>query len=250
MSTLPPLRRQIVVPAGPDVAFDVFTAQIGTWWPVDRHSVHGAKSTAEFRDGRLVETGPDGTEALWGTVLEWDPPRLLRLTWHPGHPADRAGRVEVTFVPVADSRTLVTVTHDGWERHADPAGARDEYGNGWPTVLARYAAAVEPAGPGGDGPVWLVLSHTAAPGVADPFAHPDFAGHPAFLASLAEHGVLVAAGPFAGTGEGMTVLRLPDPSGVARIVAAAAEEDLSVVNGVLEVRVRPWVVVMSGPSLA
>jgi hypothetical protein len=144
----------------------------------------------------------------------------------------------------------------------------------------------------------------------DPFTHPDFAGHLAFLASLAARDLLVAAGPFAGggssaasaggsaggssaassggpsaapsggssggssaapsggssggssagssaassggsfAGDGMTVLRLPDPADAAWIVAAATEQDTSVVNGVLEVWVRPWVVAMRGSSLA
>jgi uncharacterized protein YndB with AHSA1/START domain len=93
---LPPLRRQVVVPAGPEVAFDVFTQRIGDWWPLDRFSVHGEKATTAFRDGRLVETGPGGDEAVWGTVLDWVPPRRLRLTWHPGRDADRASEVEVS----------------------------------------------------------------------------------------------------------------------------------------------------------
>jgi uncharacterized protein YciI len=108
---------------------------------------------------------------------------------------------------------------------------------------------VEPAGDPGAGPVWLVLTHTPAPGVGNPFEHPGFAGHPAFLASLRERGVLVAAGPFPGTGEGMTVVRVDDPGAAAAMVAGATEADASVAGGVLEVRVRPWIVIASGAPL-
>jgi uncharacterized protein YndB with AHSA1/START domain len=250
MSTLPPLRRQVVVPAGPQVAFDVFTQRIGAWWPVEKFSVHGAKATAAFRDGRLVETGPDGDEAVWGTVLDWQPPRLLRLTWHPGHSAERAGEIEVSFAEVTEALTLVTVEHRGWERLADPAAARDEYRNGWPAVLDGYASHVDPAEPqAGTDPVWLVLSYTPAPGVSRPFEHPGFRGHPAFLEMLRERGVLIAAGPFPHSGEGMTVVRLPDPAGVADLLKSAYEQDGSVVDGVLEVRARPWVVMVTGSSI-
>jgi hypothetical protein len=121
---------------------------------------------------------------VWGTVLEWEPPRLIRMTWHPGHAAENPSEVEVTFARVTETQTLVTIAHDGWERFADPQAARAEYGNGWPMVLADYARSVEPAGDPGDGPVWLVLTHTPAPGVGDPFQHPGFAGHLAFLESL------------------------------------------------------------------
>jgi uncharacterized protein YndB with AHSA1/START domain/uncharacterized protein YciI len=249
MTTLPPLRRQVVVPAGPDVAFEVFTRRIGDWWPVERFSVHGAKATAAFRDGRLVETGPDGEEVVWGTVLDWEPPRMLRLTWHPGRGADRASEVEVSFAPVSDALTVVTVEHRGWQRYPDPRAARDEYRNGWPAVLDAYGSAVEPADEAGTEPVWLVLGYTPAPGVDRPFGHPAFRGHPAFLEVLRERGVLIAAGPFAASGEGMTVVRLPGPGQVADLLRSAYTEDGSVTGGVLEVRVRPWVVMVTGSSL-
>src|SRR4051812_33215469 len=124
MSALPPLLRQVVVPAGPQVAFDVFTSRIGAWWPVHRHSVYGEKSKAEFRDGRLIETGPDGEESVWGEVLDWEPPRRLLLTWHPGYGADDASEVEVSFAPVTDDLTIVTVEHRAWENYDDPRAAR------------------------------------------------------------------------------------------------------------------------------
>ncbi len=92
--SLPPIRRQVVVPAAPDVAFEVFTDELGLWWPVgDGYSVYGAWAaapTVELREGRVVERGPGGAQAVWGTVLDWDPPRRVRLTWHPGSDADKA----------------------------------------------------------------------------------------------------------------------------------------------------------------
>ena len=246
--SLPPIRRQVVVPAPPDQAFDVFTQKIGAWWPVARHSVYGADAVAVFRDGRLVETGPAGDEAEWGEVLAWDPPRLLRMTWHPGYEAERASEVEVSFAPVADALTMVTLTHRDWEKFADPRAARDEYGTGWRYVLRAYAALLPGEVTDGD-PVWLVLSHTPGPGVGNPMEHAEFAGHPEFLGRLRERGELVAAGPFPASGEGMTVVRVA-PAEVATMLAAANEEDTSVTQGVLEVRVRPWLVTLTGSSLA
>jgi uncharacterized protein YndB with AHSA1/START domain/uncharacterized protein YciI len=249
MSTLPPLLRQVVVPAGPKIAFAVFTERIGAWWPVRQHSVHGEKSVAEFRDGRLVETAPDGTETEWGEVLDWDPPRRLRMTWHPGYAAARASLVEVSFAPVGESSTLVTVSHSDWERFAEPRAARDEYRNGWPGVLASFASAVSPSSSQDDEPVFIVLTHRPGPGVGNPFEHPLFRGHPAFLQLLQERGQLVAAGPFPGSGEGMAVVKLRGPGEVAGLLNSAYEEDASVTAGVLEVHARPWVVMMGAPSL-
>jgi uncharacterized protein YciI len=74
----------------------------------------------------------------------------------------------------------------------------------------------------------------------------DFREHVAFLRRLQDRGVLVAAGPFPTSGEGMTVVRLADPADVAEYVRLAYADDLSVIRGVLQVRVRPWHVRFTG----
>jgi hypothetical protein len=138
MSSIPQVRREVLVDAGPDVAFDVFTAGIGRWWPLARLSVYGERATTVgFEDGVIVERSATGEESEWGTVTRWEPPGAVEFTWHPGHPAADAGRVEVTFTAV-DGGTLVVLRHDGWEKFADPAAARAEYDRGWPGVLARF----------------------------------------------------------------------------------------------------------------
>ncbi|WP_116952545.1 SRPBCC domain-containing protein [Jiangella endophytica] len=138
MSPVPPLRREIVVDAAPAVAFDVFTAGIGRWWPLAELSVHRDRSASvAFEDGIIVEHSTSGEEAIWGTVTRWEPPALVAFTWHPGRPADVAGLVEVSFATV-DGGTLVTLRHGGWETYADPAATRSEYDRGWPMVLGHY----------------------------------------------------------------------------------------------------------------
>jgi uncharacterized protein YndB with AHSA1/START domain/uncharacterized protein YciI len=244
---LPPIRRQVVVTATLEVAFDAFTGEIGAWWPVGAgFSVFGAGADVTFRNGSLVECGPAGGESVWGRVLDWESPRRLRMTWHPGSDPGKASEVEVSFAPVNDVQTLVTVEHRGWERFADPAAARREYDQGWPEVLRGYVRRAGTDGPTGDGPVWLALLHTPGPAVDDPievFAHPDFPEHVAFLHRLLARGVIVAAGPFPASGEGMTVIRFADPAETAEYVRLAHEDDQAVVRGVLQVRVRPWSVI-------
>ncbi|MGH3151659.1 MAG: SRPBCC domain-containing protein, partial [Streptosporangiaceae bacterium] len=137
MSTIPPIHREILVDADPQTAFEVFTARVGRWWPLEEHSVYGAGATVAFEDGRIVERSADGQAAVWGTVTRWEPPTALAFSWHPGRSAERASRVEVTFA-AADGRTLVTLEHAGWEVYADPAAARAEYDQGWPVTLDRY----------------------------------------------------------------------------------------------------------------
>jgi uncharacterized protein YndB with AHSA1/START domain len=139
MTAVPPMRREIVVEAAPDVAFEVFTNEIGQWWPLAGFSVHGDGGTVAFVEGRLIERGAAGGIAQWGEVTRWEPPSHVAFTWHPGGDERRASRVAVTFTPTG-AQTLVTLEHSGWEVYDDPAAARAEYDSGWPAVLERYQA--------------------------------------------------------------------------------------------------------------
>jgi len=255
MSELPPIRRQVLVRGGVASAFEVFTTEIGSWWPLGVHSVFGKDATVAFADDQLVEQGPDGGEAVWGKVLDWEPPTRLRITWHPGSDPAKASEVEVTFAEVAGDQVLVTLEHRGWERFADPAAARAEYNTGWPHVLAGYADLASSEIPvlRGEGPLWLALLHTdgpALPAGESIFAQPDFAEHLAFLQRLDKDGVLVAAGPIdlPGRASGMTVIRIPDSADAAAYVRMAHEDDQSVVRGLLQVRVQPWHVALSADA--
>ena len=134
-----PVRREVIVNASPDRAFDLFTGRIGDWWPLARFSVFGT-GTVAFESDRLVERLGD-QESVWGTVTAWAPPGEVGFTWHPGYDEDHATQVRVTF-EARGEQTLVTLVHTGWERMTDPDASADEYRNGWPGVLAAYAEVV------------------------------------------------------------------------------------------------------------
>jgi len=114
----------VFVDAPPDIAFEVFTAQIDSWWR------HGMKFRSGARDvsvlhleprlgGRLFETiaAPDGGAGhvvQTGTVTEWAPPRALRIEWRGVNFAPHEKTVvSVTFEPCRDG-TQVTLVHAGW----------------------------------------------------------------------------------------------------------------------------------------
>ena len=251
VQNIAPIRRQVVVTADPDRAFTVWTEELAAWWPFERHSVHGAGSSASFTDGQLIETGPDGTQQVWGTVTAWLPGQQLTMTWHPGQSEDVSTTVDVRFDAINESQTLVTLTHTGWENRVDAADARKEYGKGWPTVVGRYSAALavdEPVAKDSDDFTWLVLQHSAVTvGDGSVFASPLFREHIAFLGQMKDRGWLVAAGNLPDSpGSGMTILRVPDAD-TSAAVAAAQDEDQSVSRGLFDVRIRPWNVALSAP---
>jgi uncharacterized protein YndB with AHSA1/START domain/uncharacterized protein YciI len=243
--TLPPIRRQIVVRATPEHAYRVFTDGLGTWWPLARFSVYETANTVAFEGDDIVERSASGESNVWGRVTAAEPPSRIAFTWHPGHDDER-GEVEVTFTQLDDAQTLVTLVHTGWEAYADAAAAREEYRNGWPAVLARFGTTAADGDAPADGELWFVLSHTAATaaGPDGVFAHPLFAEHRAFLASLAADGVLVAAGPLPDEpGAGQAVIRVP--AAAAADYLARAQADASVTGDLLVLRVRPWRVNLS-----
>jgi uncharacterized protein YciI/uncharacterized protein YndB with AHSA1/START domain len=245
--TLPALRRQIVVACDQVTAYRLFVEEIGSWWPLASVGCFGIGASVALDGGRFVETGPNGETAVWGTITESDAPRSLSFTWHPGREVDVASSVHVYFTETNDDQaTLVTLEHSGWESYPNPTAARDEYGSGWTGVLEIYAAHLPT--PASNTDLWFVLSHTAGSETppAGVFASPLFARHIEFLRDLSTRGVLVAAGPLPdAAGAGMTVVRAATVEEAKSIVHGAQHEDGSVTSGLLDVRVRPWQVVMS-----
>jgi len=243
---LPPIRREVLVAAGPSTAFALFTAHLGAWWPVARHSVHGAGAMVAFEGDKVIERF-GAQESVWAEVTDWNPPETFQLAWHPGHAATSPTTVRVTFTGSGE-QTLVTLVHSDWERTEQPEQARAEYSGGWQAVLGRYAARVEGADTTAAPGRWLVLTHRPGPALAaggSVFADPDFAEHLAFLGRLAERELLVAAGPLrAEEGVGMTVVRVADNA--LDVGELARTDDLSVVRGLLTVDVHPWDVRLAG----
>jgi uncharacterized protein YndB with AHSA1/START domain len=142
---IPPVRKAIHVRLPAERAFRRFTAEIADWWPLDTHSVGEDKSdtvTLETRvEGRIFETLQDGTEAEWGRIIAWEPPRRVAFTWHPGRKEETRQEVEVTFRSEGEG-TRVELIHTGWERIPEkPREMRDGYDSGWDVVLARFAEA-------------------------------------------------------------------------------------------------------------
>lgn len=142
---LEPLKKQIRVALAPDAAFDLFTMGMSRWWPLATHSCfeqQAQRVEIEPRaGGSVVEHAKDGRRSEWGRVLEWAPPDRFAMTWHPANDPSLATHLEVTFTPDGD-RTLVTLTHSGWEVRGDAAPEiRGNYAKGWESTLARYAAA-------------------------------------------------------------------------------------------------------------
>lgn len=140
--TLTTVTKERSLPCPPEVAFALFTDRIGEWWPVDPHSIAGARVASivvePLEGGFVYETDDAGVRHDWATVLLYDDPRKLVLDWYPGHSPAEATRVEVTFTEVGEG-CLLRLVHSGWADGA--AERRASYDTGWDVVLDRLVAA-------------------------------------------------------------------------------------------------------------
>jgi hypothetical protein len=138
---LPPVVKSIVVARSTEDAFQLYTRDIGKWWPTGTHSL-GQAQVADVQmepraGGRIFERWRDGTEKLWGTISVWEKAQRLVHSWHVSTDPDHASEVEVRFAPLGPNRTRVTLEHRHWERMAGEKAqsTRDSYDSGWNGVF-------------------------------------------------------------------------------------------------------------------
>lgn len=137
---VPPVEKSVTVACAPARAFAAFTAEIGQWWPLATHSVGQAQARKVVIEpaigGRVYEICANGAEHDWGRVLQWTPPQVFAMSWHPGRAADTQQVLEVRF-SAEGSGTRVALVHRGWEiLGAEAQARRDNYEGGWTRILS------------------------------------------------------------------------------------------------------------------
>jgi uncharacterized protein YndB with AHSA1/START domain len=147
------VRQTVLVQAPPERAFEVFTAGMSSWWPLDSHSIGERPMVAAVIEprtgGRWYERGDDGSECDWGEVLAWEPPHRVVLAWRLStewafDPTIHT-EIEVRFEPQDGGATRVTLEHRGLDAYgAKAAEMRETFGSdgGWNGLLRRFADVV------------------------------------------------------------------------------------------------------------
>jgi uncharacterized protein YndB with AHSA1/START domain len=151
-SVASPVRTSILVEAPQERAFEVFTADMASWWPADKHVLEGELAGMVFEPrvgGRIYDRAVDGSECSWARVLAYEPPSRvvfswdIDLRWRIETDPERASEVEVRFIAETDARTRVELEHRALDRHGDGwESMRDAVGspNGWGDGLRAFAA--------------------------------------------------------------------------------------------------------------
>jgi uncharacterized protein YndB with AHSA1/START domain len=149
-TTGPVVRREIVVDASPEVAFDAFTRRFGDFKPKEHNMLASPIARTEFEPrvgGHIVDVADDGSECRWARILAYEPPSRVVFSWDISPQwsieTDLAStsEVEVRFVAQGAQQTRLELEHrnldrhgPGWESLADGI-ANDQ---GWPLYLERY----------------------------------------------------------------------------------------------------------------
>jgi uncharacterized protein YndB with AHSA1/START domain len=145
-----PVRTTIVVDAPLERAFEVFTTDMGSWWPADKHILGEPVAEIVFEpQGGIVDRGVNGAECRWARVLAYEPPHRvvfswdINLGWQLETDPSRTSEVEVRFTAQDGGRTLVELEHrhldrhgDGWEQMRAAVGSP----NGWADGMRAFAA--------------------------------------------------------------------------------------------------------------
>jgi len=137
------VRTSIVVEAPQELAFDVFTKEMASWWPRDHHILEGELAEMVFEleeGGRIYDVGVDGSICRWARVLVFQPPECLVISWDitPDWKLqtdlDKTSEVEFRFLPEDREHTRVELEHRHLDRHGGGwEGMRDAVGSpdGW-----------------------------------------------------------------------------------------------------------------------
>ncbi len=136
------VRATVEVALPPDEAFRVFTAEIGSWYVVDRYTVVDHERTVDVRiephvGGRVMDVHDAGTGEghEMGRITAWEPPRRFQFT------DARATETEVRFDPASGGRTTVTLEQRGLDR-LPPDEAAHVRRYGWRLLLRWFDAAL------------------------------------------------------------------------------------------------------------
>jgi uncharacterized protein YndB with AHSA1/START domain len=149
------VKKHVFVKTTPERAFEVFTKEMSSWWPLATHHISKVDAAAAviepFAGGRWFERGTDGSECDWGRVLAWEPPARLVLAWQISadwqHDAQLVTEVEVRFT-AENGGTRVDLEHRllrGFGPRADEMRGIFDSKGGWNGILGLFVARVTAA---------------------------------------------------------------------------------------------------------
>ena len=127
--SIAPVCHSLEVKGSPERAFELFTSQMGKWWPGGRTPAANpaVDVVVESRQGgRWYEVDAEGNETQWGSVVTWAPPHRLVLGWQLGRdwrfePVARSADAELLAEQRGSARGHSMSTTPWFKRGTKPA---------------------------------------------------------------------------------------------------------------------------------
>ena len=148
-TSIEPVRKTIRVQAPPAHAFEVFTAGLTRWWPLDCGIGPKPRTKVLMEPrlgGRWLEISDQGAETCVATITTWEPPHRVVMLWQVNaqwkpDPTMRS-EVDVRFTADGPDRTMVELLHHKFETMGAEAGAsmRKDVDGGWLRHMEQFAA--------------------------------------------------------------------------------------------------------------
>lgn len=143
------IRKSISVARPPEIAFRIFTEEIGKWWPLKEGFSFGRERAKDIViegrvGGRFFERFTAGAEFEVGRVTAFQPPHAIALTWKA---PDWEGPTEIEIRFIAEGAgTRGELEHRGWEQGPVMGKVGKSYDGGWDIILARWESQVVATG--------------------------------------------------------------------------------------------------------
>ena len=142
--SLTTIKKEIMVEASQQTAFEVFTQKMNLWWPEAGHTEDCPMVKVGLEPktgGRWYGINADGGERELGRVLIYDPYAVFALDWQLNaemkYDAELHTEVRVQFIPEGPGSTLVKLEHHDLHRLVESeiiAGIND----GWENIMQTY----------------------------------------------------------------------------------------------------------------
>jgi uncharacterized protein YndB with AHSA1/START domain len=150
------VRKVIKVKAAQALAWQVFTEQIASWWPLAVYKIGKTNAVDVIMEprvgGRWYERGDDGSTCDWGRVLVWEPVSRLVVSWDISadfqYDPELQTEIEVRFIAENSGLTRVELEHRRLDRFGDRREEMrtifDKAGD-WGQLLMSFARIAESA---------------------------------------------------------------------------------------------------------
>ena len=156
MISIAPVRKQVMVNANQQRAFDLFTNEMSRWWPATHNILKSPikQYVIEPRaGGRWYAVGEDDSSCQTGYVIDWHPPQLVVLAWQLSaewqfDPA-LVTEVEVRFIAESATTTRVELEHRHLQRMGEKGAqirSMVDAPGGWTAVLESFKQCVDAKG--------------------------------------------------------------------------------------------------------